>query len=215
MKEKILAALRLKYPGMPGELLGSIADKMALTITTDDQIQGGITELEKAPISIADYAAILQKEGDRRVSEGTRTHEAKLREKFEFKEKVTPPGEPKPGEPKPGEGDAEIKAQLASVLQKLATLESKEAKQGLQDQFAKKLAEKKIPASFARGRLIESADQIDKMLIEAEAEYTEVKQGLVNQGLGGLPIPIGGEGRTDNIDADIKAWGAVPEKKTV
>lgn len=65
----------------------------------------------------------------------------------------------------------EIATQLEELYAKFKELEKREQRQVLQGNFVKKLIEKKIPASFARGRIIESEDQIATMLTETEAEY--------------------------------------------
>lgn len=197
MKEKILAELKKKYSGLSNELLGLIADKLAVKITTDEQIRGGIDELENLPISLPDYATFLQKEGDRRVSTATQTHERTLREKYDFKEKGNTPNPPNPPNPPtpPGPGpDSELAAQVKAVADKLLMMERREQQQQMQDQFIKKLTEEKIPVTFARGRVIEQPEQIDAMLAEAKAEYTEVKQTLINEGLGEGTAPISGNG---------------------
>lgn len=69
----------------------------------------------------------------------------------------------------------EVYKQLCSFNAVIAQIEKKEKRQELQDKFIKKLTEKKIPVSFARGRIIESEDQIDTMLAEAEKDYLESK----------------------------------------
>lgn len=203
MREKILAELKKKYSGLSNELLGLIADKLSVKITTDDQLQGGLAELDNSPIPVADYAAFLQREGDRRVSLATQTHERTLREKFEFKEKTPAPGGPTP--PKT-ENEDDLRTQMAALQRKLQDREAKEQRQELQNQFVQKLTEKKIPVAFARGRSFESAEQLDAALAEVEKDYTEVRQSLVNEGLGQQSQPFGGAVKTDNVDADIDAW---------
>lgn len=190
-KVQILAALKVKYPGMSNELLGLLADKLSAKITEEDKVQAGVDELDNLPIPVSEFAAFLQKESDRRVTEATKTHEKTLREKYDFKDKGGA-GDP---EKKPGEGDdlqTKLFQQVTALANKLEEMEKKEKRQGLQDSFIKKLTEKKIPVSFARGRIIESEDQIDTMLAEAETEYTELKQSLINEELGEAKAPIGG-----------------------
>lgn len=191
-KVQILAALKVKYPGMSNELLGLLADKLSAKITEEDKVQAGVDELDNLPIPVSEFATFLQKESDRRVTEATKTHEKTLREKFDFKEKGGGGNPPK--EEVKGGDDVQTKLlnQVAALATKLEEMEKKEKRQGLQDTFIKKLTEKKIPVSFARGRLIESEDQIDTMLAEAETEYTELKQSLINEELGEAKPPIGG-----------------------
>lgn len=187
MKEKILIELKKKYSGLSNELLGHIATSMATKVTADDQIQGAIDELDKMPISIPDYAAFLQKDGDKRVSEATRTHEQTLRSKYDFKEKGS-------GHANDDAKDDVIKTQLATLLKKIDELEKKGEQQALHTEFMSKLSKRKIPAAFAKGRTVESAEQIDSLLDEIEADYNTVKQEMVNEGLGGNEPPAGSSG---------------------
>ncbi len=203
IKDRILAELKKKFPGLSNELLGLLAEKLSVKITEEDKIQGGIAELDNLPISISDYAQFLQKESDRRVSDATKTHEKTLREKFDFKEKGAPNPKTDPATP-PAAGDEELKTQLASLSKKIEVFEKKQAQQAIDEAFIKKLTEKKIPISFARGRVIESAEQIDTVLAEVEKEYDEIKQGLIDEGLRGEGKPLGGTNPKNKNQASDK-----------
>lgn len=65
--------------------------------------------------------------------------------------------------------------QLCLYRATMIEVENKKRRQSFQDTFIKKLVEKKIPVSFARGRAVESEDQIETMLSDAEKEYLENK----------------------------------------
>lgn len=70
MYEMILAQLMAKNPGVPKAVLGLLATKMLAKVTAEDQIEGAITDFESnSLVSIADYAALLQKDGDKRVAD--------------------------------------------------------------------------------------------------------------------------------------------------
>ncbi len=70
MYDKILAQLLVRNPGVSKIVLGLLADKMASKITEENQIEGVIKEYENnSLISVAEYAALVQKEGDKRVSD--------------------------------------------------------------------------------------------------------------------------------------------------
>ena len=71
---------------------------------------------------------------------------------------------------------------MAAIDAKLLELENREARQKLNDSFIKKLADEKIPLSFARGHVIEKPEDIEKAFTEASNEYAAVKQEFINQG---------------------------------
>ncbi len=212
MREKILAELKKKLSGLSNELLGLLADKLAVKATTDDQIQGVVDELEKSPIPVTEFATFLQKEGDRRATAAQQTHERTLREKFDFKEKS------KSAESASAEGkdqnadDDEIKSEVAALRKKLDDLEKKEQRQKVQDAFMKKVEEKKLPLALTKGRVAESEDQIDALITEMEKDYTEIRQGVSNGSLSSIAKPLGSEGRSDNVEADITAWASADKK---
>jgi hypothetical protein len=67
---------------------------------------------------------------------------------------------------------------LQAIDAKILELENREARQKLNDSFIKKLADEKIPLSFARGHVIEKPEDIEKAFTEASNEYAAVKQEL-------------------------------------
>ena len=208
MKEKILAELRKKYPGLHASVLGLLAEKLEPTVTEDNQIEAAVTALETQPIKPADYAALLQKEGDRRVTEA-------------LKKKVDPPA-PKKEEDHTPPDDSAVGKQLQAVMAKLEALEKKENHKAVSEKFYAKLKEKKIPLQFAAGVSYESADDLEAAIQSAEKNFLDVKQEMINQGLvSGLGKPAGGgEGVPGDkaatvLDAEIKAWaekGKAPVK---
>lgn len=210
-KDKILAELRKKYPGLAANVLGLLAEKLEPTVSEESQIEAAVTALENSPIKPADYAQFVQKEGDRRVTEAL---------------KKTPPA-PKPNEPNPPK-PADPNDPLAQLLQefnkvsaKLEQLEKREGQKTVTEQLHAKLIEKKIPVSLAKIVSVESADQLDTALAAVEAEWNTMKQDLTNKGLmGSLPKPGGAlpnivdDSDDKAIKADIEAWAKKGEKKT-
>lgn len=218
MREKILAKLQAKFAGLSTTMLGLLADKLAAKTTTEDQIQGNIDELDNLPIPITEFAAFLQREGDRRATEAQATRERTLRERYDLVEKGTPPPTP-PTPPAPGnpaDPNDGIRQDLAKALKRLDEIDKREQRQILQNDFIKKLSEKGIPTVLAKGRSIETAEQLDAVVAEVESDYNAVKQELTNKGLGQMPAPVGGtEQPATVIDADIASWGAKNAPKTV
>ena len=59
MKQKILEALKAKFPGVNANVLNRIADKLAKTVTTDEQITTAIAGVTKEFIEIIEsYGAV-------------------------------------------------------------------------------------------------------------------------------------------------------------
>lgn len=206
-KAKILAQLQAKYPGVAKAILELVADKLAQTVTEETAIEGAISELEKLPIGIKEYGDLLQREGDRRVTEAQK--------KFKS-EKGEDPNPPNPGADPKSEPD-ETKKLLLELKQELAEMKKKDTQQTLSEQLNKRLTEKKIPLQLGKGRTIETADQLDTIEQEIEADYAAMKQELANQGFAETPKPggggSGGDASQKTVEADIKAWAAASQPK--
>lgn len=199
MRDKILAELRKKYPGLAANVLGLLAEKLEPTTTEESQIEAAVAGLENVPIKPADYAAFLQKESDRRVTEALK------------KKPAEPTPTPQQKEEEPGDANSALAKQVAALMAKLEGLEKKETQKTVTEQLHAKLKEKKIPLHFAKN--IDSLDELDAAIEHAEKAYTEVKQELINDGLiasNGKPGGgTGGDQGTKSKEAaaaDIKAW---------
>ncbi len=198
MKEKILAQLIAKNPGVSKVVLGLLADKLAVTVTEESAIEGAISELDKGPISIKDYADFLQKEADKRVADALKKAG-----------KTDPPkDDPKNDPPK---NDDPIAAQLAAINEKLALLEKEKTQGKLSEKLSAALKEKKIPLALAKGRVPQSEEELESVLSEIETDWTETKQQLANEGFAQVDPPKGGNSgdvSKATVEADWKAWAA-------
>jgi hypothetical protein len=65
MKQKILDALKTKYQGVSDTILSRIAEKLAKTATTDEQVQPAVDGIT--------FQQIIDSEADRRATEATQT----------------------------------------------------------------------------------------------------------------------------------------------
>jgi hypothetical protein len=192
-------------------VLGLLAEKLEPTVSEESQIEAAVTALENSPIKPADYAAFVQKEGDRRVNDALKKKDP-----------------PKPADPKDSPKPADPQDPLATVLQeisklndKIGQLEKGNAQKSLTEQLHAKLKEKKIPLQLAAHLKLESADELDNVVAGLETDYNAMLGELKASGtLGSLPKPGGGiQSPADSsdekaVDADIKAWAAKGEKKT-
>lgn len=101
MKEKILALLMAKFPGVRKDGLNQVARMMALHVATEDDAKQFVEKLTDAQINdaIKEFRADVDKE----VSTANRTFEANLKAKYDFVEKKKgEPGAPNP-DPKPND----------------------------------------------------------------------------------------------------------------
>ncbi|MEX6691252.1 hypothetical protein QTN47_27330 [Danxiaibacter flavus] len=197
MKQKLLAQLIVKYPGVSRIFLGLYADKLSAKVTEESQIQGVIDELENLPISIPDLAAEFQKEGDRRVTEAQK----------------------KAAEKKPGEGGKteedktdpktdDTATLLKTLLQEVQTLKADKAKTSMQTKAAEKL--KDIPARFYDKRALPEKDEdLEAFVQEVNDDYNAFRQEMVDKGLAINTPPAGGKSAASatTVDPDIVAFG--------
>lgn len=202
MLNKILAQLKVKYPGVAQAVLAMIAAKMLPKVTEETQIQGVIDELEAMPISVTDYANFLQQESDRRVS-------AALAKPKPTEDKPAESGEAKPANP--NDPNAALTKQVSDLTKLVTTLVQKETTKTMSEALNEKLTAAKIPLEFAKGRIPEKAEDVDTVFAEINTDFEAVKQTLVTQGLKITTPPGSGNVSTDTKDnakvaADITDW---------
>lgn len=187
MKQKILAELKKKFPGLSTEFLGFIASKLEPKVTEDTQIEGAITELDTV-LPIKEQADFFQSESDRRVSDAKKKFEA---------EKPKPKDEKKDDEPK--DDELEIKSVLKQLNDRLDAYEAKERISKANEAFKTQVAAKGIPLKFLKGRTVESEEQIEAAIAEVESDYEELKQEIANEGFKGQNPPKSGQGKPNQL----------------
>lgn len=67
MKQKILDALKAKFPGVNANVLNRIADKLAKTVTTDEQVATAVAGVTQ------EFIEIIESYGDSRATEAQQT----------------------------------------------------------------------------------------------------------------------------------------------
>jgi hypothetical protein len=196
MQDKIKAQLKTKFPGvnLSKERLDAIADKLSTKITEESEIDAKLDELN----DLYPFADIAKNDDRERTKKTVQQKQPKQDE--------TPTEEP------------DLKAMYLELKKELEAQRLEKQKSALQEKLLKQVSDKKIPASFVKGRTIESEDQLDSVLQEIETDFTAVKQELVNQGFSQSTTPIGGVStiKTDSVDKDIEAWAkknAIPQTK--
>ena len=187
MKQKILAELKKKFPGLQNEFLLFIAAEIEANVKEESEIEGEITELDKH-LPIKKQADFFQSESDRRVTDA--------KKKFEAEKKPEDKKEEKKDADKPLSGDEETKKMLKALSEKLEAFEKKESQSKLSERLKIELSKKKIPLQFAKRVVVESEDQLDVVLAEIETDYNEVMQGKIDSELEGSSRPKGSSGKT-------------------
>jgi hypothetical protein len=198
MKEKLLALLVAKFAGVPESVLERIATKKAGSVSDEAQLQ-----------SIADgidYGQLLQSEVDTRLTDSNKkavqnyeaTHKLKDGKPIETGTEPDPEIERKRKE---AEASNPLAKQLNELKARLDAQEKKETSLKLQSDFTAKLAEKKIPAQFAQGIVVNTPEEIETALQTAENNFLSVKQHLVNEGIvKEIPqAPAGGNGVSSDV----------------
>lgn len=79
MKEKILAALKTKFTGANANVLNRIAEKLAKTVTTDEQLTTAIAGVSQ------EIVEVMESYGDSRATEATQTATLNYENKYGLK----------------------------------------------------------------------------------------------------------------------------------
>jgi intracellular sulfur oxidation DsrE/DsrF family protein len=208
MKEKILAQLKAKFAGVPTVLLGLVAEKLSATVTEETAIEGAVADLEKSPISIQDYAKLLQTEGDRRATEAATTRENTLKEKFNL---VAKTGNPDPGNPNPQPTpENETQVAILKLQKELELLKQKELSAAYRDKVVSALKEKGVNEKFFKNALtiakFEKEEDISTFVDTVTASWTEFEQELTDQGLKAIPQPAFGNPTDTGISAAVNDY---------
>lgn len=122
MKEKILEALRAKFPGRSAVILGRIADKLAKTATTPEQVTTAVEGVTPELIEV------IESYGDSRATEASTTAVANYEAKYGLREgkPTTPPaptGEGNDNAPK-GQADESVPAWATSLVERVTALQN-------------------------------------------------------------------------------------------
>lgn len=205
MKEKILAELKKKFPGLQTEFLGFLANQLVANVTEENQIEGAITELnEKLPFDT--WAGYFQSEMDRRVTTALEKH----------KKSAQRPAEPAQ-QPQTTEDDLDLKQLVVDLSNQFKTFQQKVTQEDLHGKLKGRLTEAKIPVKFAKKYTIEDESKLDEIFEEIKSDYDEIRQEFNNAAIGDMPKPGGANLPSKTINADIENWAkakaATPAKQ--
>lgn len=203
-RKQILAQLRKANPGVPEKVLGLLADKLVAKVTAEDQIEGEIAELvENMPITIKEFADFVQREGDRRVTEANT-------------KKVVTSTNKEEGAGGDEEPTTEF-GKLAKMIETLAGtvngLVKEKSTDSIKTQMEAKLAEKKIPTVLLKGRVPETAEEMETVLAEIEGDWAVINPGATStttKKLGSFKAPVSSDaavgGDDETVDPDVTSY---------
>jgi hypothetical protein len=195
MKEKILAHLKNRLPGVSNSYLDGVAESFSKTITEESQIE---TVISDGVISSLKYSAsFMQTEGDRRATEATTNAVKTYEQKHNLKD-----GKPIETGGGGGGGDDKnkskddlqsivanaVKAAVEPLQQKLEGYEKAEAskvnRQKLVDKLEEEgITEKDITAfNLLAGVTVEKEDELDSKVATIKEQFTTQKQVLIDEG---------------------------------
>lgn len=228
MKEKILALLIAKFAGVRKDGLAQMASVLSLQVDKDEEATALVEKLTSEKVN--EFVKEWRSNVDKEVSEGTKTHEATLKKKYDFVEKKDP--DPGKGNPPPAD-PADIAAMVANALKvaveplqkELAAMKGEKLTASRQQQFEGKLgvlpSDNQLAANFKNQRLkdfkrmnFESDEAFAEYLTEVETDITALNQELANSNLAGHGKPMFGKKEADGVSSQVKTFIASKKEET-
>ncbi len=212
MKEKILAFLKTKLSGVPDNYLLGVAEHYSKTVTEEKQIEttftDGVIDLLKL------NAGLIQSEGDKRVTEATKTALKNFQEKHGLTEDGTPIKKPVGRPPKTKDEDSDPaepawftafkKEQADSVAALKSEIEAQKQEKTLAALSERVKAHDKLkdipPWYLKKCNLVpESEDKIEQLATSIETDWNEAKQFEAERGVHISVPPAGGGPAGDKV----------------
>lgn len=218
--QEILALLTAKFKGVRKDGLEQMARSLALHCATEQEAKDLVEKLTDAQVS--EYVKDFRRVVDKEVSEGNKTFEDNLKNKYDFVEKKTEPSPNGGGDPKDSqkEGIAAIVANaVASAVRPLQDRLEKYEKGNVEKSRLEKLTEKlneckdetfknQTLKDFKRMQF-ETDEAFSEYLTEKEADIAAANQNITNSNLRGNSAPhkpTGGnskEASKEELDAAV------------
>lgn len=220
MRNKILAELEKRFPGLSKAFLGQLADKLAKKVTEESGIDQAITDFDNA-VSIQDLATDFQREGDRRVSDAKKQWDKTNAKKPGSTEETDDDGElDESSKPKPkgkGKSNDDPPSVAKGLIEEVRSLRAEKAAMTIKGKVAEKLKGKVPEKFYDKWNIPETDENLDAFIAEVESSWKDLKQEGVNAGLLENPKPEGGaaagQKKTGKEEADIKAWAEAERKR--
>ena len=221
MKEKILALLLAKFAGVRKDGLEQLAKSMALQVDKEEEATALVEKLTSEKVN--EFVKEWRSSVDKEVSDGTKTHEATLKKKYDFVEKKDPkePGK-EPKEPADPNDIATVvanavKAAVEPLQKEIAGFKGEKLSETRQQQFEAKFgilpADNTLATNFKAQRLkdfkrmnFESDEAFAEYLSEVETDITAFNQELANSNLSGQSKPMFGKKDADGVSSPVKSY---------
>ncbi len=204
MYEKILAQLTTKHSGVPKVVLGLIAKKLEPKVTEESQIEGAINDFEtNSPVSIKDYADLMQSEGDKRVTEALKKAKTDANPN---PNPSTPPADPKDVDPK--DVASLVAAEIAKALAPIQALTSGLQNKTKLDNLKAQVKAKGIPEDWAEDVVIGDDFDEEATITKLETRWNNTKQAIINKEIDEGRVFKGSSASDDDSLADIKNYAS-------
>ncbi len=195
MKEKILAFLKTKLTGVPESYLEGVAETYSKTITGESQFETTFTD--GVIVALKNSATEIQKEGDRRANDATKSAVTNYEKKHNLKDgkpvKKEEPTKVDLNDPKGIESIVAkaVDAAVKPLQDKLNAKEQAENQSTLRQHVIDKMTEGKSDAdvklmkSWLDGRTIniEKEEDIENVATSVGEKFNTHKQTLVDEGV--------------------------------
>lgn len=198
MWEKILAQLVAKHPGVSKSVLGLLAKKLADKVTEESQIEGVITDYEtNSPISIKEYADLLQSESDKRVTEA-------LKKKSDI---PNPPNPPQPGGD-PNDVNVIVSKAVAEALKPFQEMAGMMQNNNRLASLKTQLKAKGVDESWAEDVVFNSDYNEAQTVARLETKWNNTIQSGINKQVAEGKIQLGNVVTEEEGIQAIKDYGA-------
>lgn len=181
MKEKIMTFLKGKLQGTSESYLNAVSEHYAKSITEESQIEATLNDGVIGLLKL--NAEVLQKEGDRRATEATKTAVKNAFEKLGLDEN----GNKKETNPDDTTQKMEefFNSKITPLQQELAAFKKKELQQTLQTKVIAKLKEKGVSEKYYNGRItdLENEEAIDALVTQIETGWKDLVQEYAEAGV--------------------------------
>lgn len=214
MRKLILEKLQVKKAGSLKKLsqkgIEILLDKLEAKITTEDQIDSTIDDLDNSVIPFDDVVELIQKE----TSRNARTVRTNLEKEFDFvpKKKEDDDDDDGPAGPKKSSQQADISKQIAEAVNNALapfTALTKNLKNSETISALKaKLKEKGVPEDWANDVHIGDDFDSEATVTQLETKWNSAKQVAINEAVsGGQAVLRGNQGGGSSIEESIKEFG--------
>ena len=190
MKQQILDALKAKFEGVSDAILGRIADKLAKTVTTAEEVETAVAGVT--------FQQVLESYGDSRATEAQQSAVSNYEKKHNLKdgkpiEKQEPKPQPQPqngGEPVPAWAQALIDSNkaMSDEIQRLKTERTTDTRKQQLSKVVEKLPDsiRKVYDRIPVDQM--SDDDFNAMLTDVNGEVESISQSIATPARGNRPF---------------------------